>query len=120
MSEDIEKVTGIQASSINLLIYLFQSILLETGVFVIAFFLGVGRKEREVISEAKELVEDNNNGNGTLTGQKLREIRIQIGKSQEELAKELGINPMKLSRIENGKSKFDKSILDRLVGLNML
>lgn len=130
ISENIEKIIGIHASSINLLVYLFQSILLETGVFVIAFFLGIGKKEGIIsTNESKETQEEgnfndsdnNNNGNGNgISGQKLREIRTQLGKSQDEMAKELGIHQMKLSRLENGKGKVDKSILDRLVGLNML
>ena len=38
-----------------------------------------------------------------LVGLRIREIRISQGKTQEDVAFEIGIEPVQLSRIENGK-----------------
>lgn len=37
------------------------------------------------------------------TGEELREERIKRGISQKDLAKDLGIHPVSLNRVENGK-----------------
>jgi len=39
------------------------------------------------------------------TGEELRIERIKRGLSQKDLAKDLGIHPVSLNRVENGKSE---------------
>lgn len=49
-----------------------------------------------------------------MLGKKIKQIRIQRNMSQEEMAKELGINRNQLSRIETGKSEPSANVIKKL------
>ncbi len=49
-----------------------------------------------------------------MLGKKVKQIRIQRNMSQEEMAKELGINRNQLSRIETGKSEPSANVIKKL------
>jgi len=125
MTESIERVTGWKASSMTTFVYAFQSLLLEIGVFILCFFLGknhssmvskIVKNNVKVVSnsftEEKQKV-----SKIQLTGRDIRQIRIRLNKSQEQLAQELGIHQRKLSRLENGQTKIGSDIEEMLINM---
>ena len=125
MTGSIERVTGWKATSITTFVYAFQSLLLEIGVFILCFFLGksyssplskIVKKDVKIVSNS--LVEERQNLSKTqLTGGDIRQIRVRLNKSQEQLAKELGIHQRKLSRLENGQTKIGTEIEEKLMSM---
>lgn len=50
----------------------------------------------------------------SLTASKIKELRLNINKSQEELATELGVSPSAYRRLENGSVDINLKTLERL------
>jgi len=51
--------------------------------------------------------------NDAKTGARVREARLDLGISQEEMGKAMGISAAYLSELENGKRAWDKALLDK-------
>lgn len=126
--ETVGSLLGIPASTINNFKFFFQSLILEVGVFVLAFYIGkIPTVKKEKSQSIKR--EDSTpqvykpqvyKPQNEIDGARVKEIRTELGKSQSELAIDLGIQQRKLSRIENSQATVDKTLAQKLVNMNIL